>query len=265
MLRTSSIPLSAALLLASGCLEAAEPLVDPFEDARADGDAVALLDAQPGESLFGLSVEASNDPSQGMVVVRLHLRAGDSLVAAMRAETSSLNPFLLLRDRDGAIAMSERQALLPMALEMDAVVAHTAASDQEVLLFATGGPNFETGGRFRLDLVGLGADPGTDLGVTHAGLRALQRELRRMEPDVIDLLELGVFAERADGLVEIVSAGFTELPLAKRAWARNVEATVNYHRTFLFDEYARSGDAGASAEAVAAAAAEVWAQARREF
>lgn len=255
------VVVAAAVALGSGCVAAAD---DPFEiepGGKQDGG-FPVIEADLGASLADLEVRATGDDRDRLVLVRIKMNAGDSLVAAMRASSAGLDSYLLLKDRDGeTVADRDVQALLPMAAEDDAVVAYTAAVDGPVFLFAAGGPDLQTGGRFDLELVGLSAPPKVDLSITHGGLRAVAAELRAREPVLTDDLARRALIERADGFVEI-GAGFAELPLAERAEVRRHESAINELRQVLFEEYARTSDA-ASAGAVGAAAAEVWAQVRR--
>lgn len=246
-------PLVLSMLLLAACAGDTDPF-DVGAGGKADEDGVAILDVELDSSLYDLEVRRDR-----LVVARVHLEAGESMVATMRAQSAGLDSYLLVKTPDNeTVDASDLQALLPMALEDDAVVAYTAPTAGEVLVFAAGGAQLDTGGRFHLDVIGLSADPGARLSITHAGLRAVAAQLREREPRLIADLESAVLVERADGLVEI-GEGFKDLPLSERAGARQREAAINELRSILFDELA--GDESTAAR-IGAAAAEVWAQLR---
>jgi hypothetical protein len=244
-----------AVVSIAGCVE-----TDPFDvelgGKADDGAGFPLIEAGPDQTLDDLEVSAVGTDRERLVLVRVHLEAGDSLIATMRATSPGLDSYLLLKGTDSEILdESDSQALLPMARESDALVAYTARAAGPVFLFAAGGPDLETGGRFRVDLIGLDADPAGDLSITHAGLRAINQDLRSYEPELADYVEREALAERADGLIEVNAPGFKELALSERARVNQLEAAINSTRALLFREL--------GSDPVGPAVAEVWAQLRR--
>jgi hypothetical protein len=270
MAKLSSLVVAALALALAACgPSSGEDLLESLDPAggKADGSGFPVLDAELGESLLDLVVSPApagareiDELRDAIVVIRLELAAGDAVVATMRADAPSLDAYLLVKGPSKeTLDSQDDQALLPMGLESDAVVAFTARQSGPHFLFATGGHDMETGGRFRVDLIQLSSPPVADLGLTNPRLRAYAGELRRREPEVQSYLAQSVLVEQADGMLGLDLERAKALPLSEYSAVRQLQSGVNSLRSDYFAFFDETVDRAAVGRQVA----EVWAAARQ--
>jgi hypothetical protein len=229
-----------ALSSAAGCsAEQQPPAAQQVAESREITVVEAQLDGSYDISVAPMTTTAA--PDDYAEVLRFSVTAGETFAAVMRrSDDSEVDAYLRLYadDPDHALATSDYdQALLPMAVEPDAVIVHTAEADGELLLFAAD-RELSHHGRFQIDLLRIEGPAPVDLSVTHAGLRHVRELLAADEPELAELLELGAVSEAADGLLDKHPLAITSL--AERAALNGFVARHNDVRATLFSEFARA-------------------------
>ncbi|MBW2524561.1 MAG: hypothetical protein JRI23_10310 [Deltaproteobacteria bacterium] len=253
-------------------LDDAHRLDDFVDDVIAGGKADGEMEITPveiGDSLDGLVLEVlppgTRPTSRHLQLFRLHLQPKQSVVIAMQATSSSLNPYFVLMDnvRGSWVSVSEAdtQALLPMGAERDAVAGYTAGGEADLLVLAAGGNEMDTGGTYRIDFVALPEDPGVDLGTTNPHVLEVTDELRLHDPIVRTFVNGELLSERDDGLLEEGDelASMPEIDQREIRWRLD---EVNGLRSDLFDGFGALAGAGASRSAIQGACAAAWAAVR---
>ena len=233
----------AGAVLVAGCGVA--PLEQDVVDdvvgpgGKADGAGPPVIETELGAAFPGLSIEAlapGATPSpetlqNAAIVFRFDVEAGTTFAATMRGQSGDLDSVLVLQS-DTATAMSRDQAYLPMAAPHDAMLVHTAAADETVILIATS-EGYASSGEFALDLVALPEHPGVDLGWGGRGPELLTESLREREPTVAAYVGAGYYVEGADGLLA-EGPDWTNMTLRERSESRAFVAAVNRDREELF-------------------------------
>jgi hypothetical protein len=255
----STISLVIAVLLV-GCQESGTELALDSDDIL-DRPA-RIVEAEVGDSLAGLEVAAvrgaNPSPEQvaaASVLVRFPVRAGDTVLAVVRAESSDVDPFAVLRDGEGTISLSaDMQVILPALDEDDVALVATSPEDGELFLFVTGGEYMQTSGTLGVELLPLPSSIGFDTSLTSGAARAYLDEMRRLDAELAPMIEDGWALEGEDGWV--LENNEFDIPLRDRARARQVIGAVNDIRELLFDELAVIHDT--SSAAIGASLAILW-------
>jgi hypothetical protein len=223
----------------TGCAVEQEPAA---AQQAAESREITVLDGELGGSYdFAVAPMTTNSaPDDYAKVVRFSVKAGETFAAVMRrSHGEEVDAYLRLYadDPDHALATSDYdQALIPMGVEEDAVIVHTAEQDGELLLFAADRELAHSGG-FQLDLMPIAGPAPTDLTITHAGLRHLRELLAGDEPEIEELAAMGAVSEGSDGLLQKHPLAVESL--ADRAALIGFVARHNDVRGELFRSFAR--------------------------
>ncbi len=262
--------LTAATVLGLGLSLTACSDTDSFtpQSDRAD-EAIDIIDLDLGESLTGLSVEpiqvdlsvaSKADLNRSTVSLRFRLPAGKSVSIAMRAEDTTLDSYLLVKNlsNDETVAAGDDQVVAAHAGQFDALVSLTAEGDEDFLIIAAGGANMQSGGQFRIDSI-VHDNPHVDFSASGPGLKAVSRQLREREIALEEWFSIDALAESNEGLLIAAEGALAEIPLRRRSEFNALVQRVNSDRAQLFDEMIRrSGDEEATRDALARALAPVY-------
>lgn len=202
-LSSSALALAALLLGACGPTSAPAPAPDIDEllgaAGKADGDSPYVLQAHLGGS-YDVRLEEHDVEISPLNArfLRFELKAGEHFVAVGRkADDSQIRPHLRLYWQKQPVAESAQQALLPMAADGDAALAFSAPSDGMVALYVAD-RHRNYAGTIQVDLVRMSASAPVALPEAELDARREILDLARLEPDVSQLVELGLVREVLD-------------------------------------------------------------------
>ncbi len=264
--------LFACLLTMSAC-ESDSLNEEPGFDDKADTGSWDIVDISVGDTLTGFSIEKLQTPvanasqadlERSIVLLKLHLLAGQSATVLMRAESTEVDPYLIVKDTDKGLTIGQNddQAVVASLGLRDALVSVQAATEQDVLIFASGGANLHTGGQFAVSVVAHNS-PGVDLHNSSPTSEIHFGSLRDSEVEIGNWIASGFLSEGNDGMLFENSDALSALSIRERVDIGRAVDRTNERRLLLVDSIvSRSNNDSASRESVGQAIGAIYRRTR---